>query len=873
MKKVIFILISVFIMSGICNAQIGGYSLNFDGTDDYISVPHNSNLNFTAFTIEAWIFPTGTDSKIMGKTAYGSAVPGFSIGYTSDNKLFCECKQDWGSNYVAATSTATASLNVWSHVAMTWSSGGYLKAYINGVEVISAASLALTITNSNYFVIGKAPWISPSQGLFKGRMDEVRVWNVVRTQAEIKSGMYKELAGNETGLRMYFKMSNGSGSTVSDNQTNVTANTGTINGATWKASGCFTGPKNCLDFDGSNDYVQISNGVVLGNTFTQEMWIYPTDATDVFRGILGYHSTDVTRPPCIYQHGKNIHFGFANGTAWNSDITNSDVLTINAWNHIAVSFDGTTYLVYANGLLVYTSLCASGLTPFGNAQSWIGKVDNYFLGKIDEVRIWNIVRTESQIRESMTCNLIGNESGLQAYYRMDYSDGTTIYDVTSNARNGTLTNMDPATDWVTSSSFNTWVGNESNAWSTAANWSKGSVPASTDNVGIYKWTLGSELSLSGTPAVNHLIISSTSSPTLNSNFTVNGDLLLNKDIDLNGYTITLGSNGYIDEGSYRFYGTSGVITTTRTLNNITEQNIGGLGATITTSADMGSTTITRGHTTQGSNCSISRYYDITPTNNTGLNATIVFNYNDNELNGNTESDLKLFKSTNSGTNWTVQNSSLVNISNNTITQTGIDGFSRWTAANYNSPMPVELVSFSAAVKGRNIDLKWKTSKEINNKGFEIERKITGGNWLCAGFVIGAGNANGLKEYTFEDKNLNSGTYSFRLRQIDFNGNYSYHSLNGTVEIGLPIKYNLSQNYPNPFNPTTKIDFALPVESSVSLKIYDLSGKEVKSLINNEMMKAGYYTAEINSGGLSTGVYFCRLIAGNFSSVKKMVLLK
>jgi len=874
MKKIVFLLVSVFIMSGFCKAQIGGYSLYFDGSDDYITVPHSSNLNFTAFTIEAWIYPTGTDSKIMGKTAYGSAVPGFSMGYTSDNKLFCECKQDWGSNYVAATSTATASLNVWSHVAMTWSSGGYLKAYINGVEVISVTSLALTITNSNYFVIGRAPWISPNQGAFKGRMDEVRVWNVVRTQAEIKAGMYKELAGNESGLRVYFKMSNGSGSSLTDNQTNVTANTGTINGATWKASGCFSGPRNALDFDGYDDYVSISNGVILGNTFTQEMWVYPTDASVVYRGIVGQHlSQPSTRPPSVYQYGRKIHFGFGNGSVWYSDITSCDVLTINSWNHIAVTFNGTNYLIYVNGRLIYTSTCASGITPIGNTQSWIGKVDNYFIGKIDELRIWNIVRTESQIKESMMSTIIGNESGLQAYYRMDYSDGTTIYDVTSNARNGTLTNMDPATDWVSSSAFNTWIGNESNSWSTAANWSKGSVPVSTDNIGIYKWSLGNELSLSGTPTSNHIIFSSTTSPSLNSNFTTNGELLLNKDVNLNGYTITLGSSGYLNEGSYRIYGTTGAITTTRTLSNISGENVGGLGAIITTSANMGSTTITRGHSSQGSNSSITRYYDITPTTNTGLNATLVFNYNENELNWNIESDLKLFKSTNGGTNWTVQNASTVNTSSNTITQTGLDGFSRWTAANYNSPMPVELVSFSSTISGRNVKLMWKTAREVNNKGFEIERKIQNGLWINTGFVNGNDNSNEMNEYSYYDNNLNTGKYNYRLKQIDFNGNYKYYDLNGTVEIGLPAKFSLSQNYPNPFNPSTKIDFELPVESSVSLKVFDLSGKEVMSPVNNETMKAGYHTAVINSGGLSSGVYFYRLTAGKFSSVKKMILLK
>jgi hypothetical protein len=495
------------------------------------------------------------------------------------------------------------------------------------------------------------------------------------------------------------------------------------------------------------------------------------------------------------------------------------------------------------------------------------------VGKIDELRIWNVVRTESQIRESMMCDLAGNETGLQAYYRMDYSDGTTLYDITSNGRNGTLTNMDPASDWVSSSAFNTWIGSESNTWSTATNWSQGSVPVSTDNTGIYKWALGNELSLSGVPTTNHMFFSSTSSPTLNSNFTTNGEFLLNRDLDLNGNTITLGSNGYLNEGSYRVYGTSGTITTTRSLSNISAQNVGGLGATITTSANMGSTTITRGHTTQGSGLSISRYFDITPTTNTGLNATLVFNYNDNEMNGNTESDLKLFKSTNSGTNWTLQSASTVNITDNTITLTGMDGFSRWTAANSNSPMPVELVSFTSNVNDRNVILNWKTNKETNNKGFEIERKILNGIWVKVGYKDGKGTTNEATTYTFDDMKLNSGKYNYRLKQIDFNGNFAYHNLNGTLEIGIPAKFSLSQNYPNPFNPVTKIDFELPADSKISIRIFDITGREVLNSINNEYRSAGYYTVTVDGSRLSSGVYFYKLTSDKFTATKKMIVLK
>lgn len=883
MKKALFLLITIFILSRFCFAQIGGYALNFDGTDDYVSVPHSSNLNFTAFTVEAWIFPTGTDSKIFGKTAYGSAVPGFSMGYTSDCKLFCECKQDWGSNYVASTSTATASLNVWSHVVMTWNSGGYLKAYINGVEVINVASLSLSITNTNYFVIGRAPWISPSQGPFKGRIDEVRVWNLVRTQDQIKTSMFKELAGNESGLVAYYKMSNGSGTSLSDNQTNVTANTGTLNGPTWKASGCFAGPRNCLNFDGVDEYVNCGSPekTRIANNFTISSWVKASSVlSSRWYDILTNHWKYAQSGIIIAINGSNgkLHYAIsgASGTILSRDPESN--IKDDKWHNVVITFESGTTKTYLDGILIdtYTQTTITSLVYSGSYGLWVGRDSGeggeWWKGGIDEVSIWDKVFSASEIRENMFKTLSGTESNLKAYYRFDHLDGTTLYDYSSSPANGTLVNMETA-DWITSDAFNTWLGSESNAWSTPANWSRGTVPASTDNVGIYKWTLGNELSLSGTPTLNHLIISSTSSPTLSSNFTVNGDLFLNKDIDLNGYTITLGSSGYLDEGSYRFYGTSGSITTTRTLSNISAQNIAGLGATITTSANMGSTTITRGHTTQGGSLSISRYYNITPTTNTGLNATLVFNYNDNELNGNTESDLKLYKSTDNGTSWTVQSSSTVNISANTITLTGMDGFSMWTAANYNSPMPVELISFASNINGRDVKLNWKTNKEINNKGFEVERKITESDWVKIGFVSGKGTTNNVTPYSFDDFTLNSGKYNYRLKQIDFNGNFTYYNLNGLVEIGIPSKFNLSQNYPNPFNPSTKIDFELPVESSVSIKVFDLSGKEVMSLINNEMMKAGYHTAVINSGLLSSGVFFCRLTAGKFSSVKKIVLLK
>lgn len=188
-------------------------------------------------------------------------------------------------------------------------------------------------------------------------------------------------------------------------------------------------------------------------------------------------------------------------------------------------------------------------------------------------------------------------------------------------------------------------------------------------------------------------------------------------------------------------------------------------------------------------------------------------------------------------------------------------------------LPVELSSFISQVNGNSVKLNWSTISELNNSGFEIQRTITNENsWKKISFVQGSGTTNESKNYTYEDKNISSGKYEYRLKQIDFNGNYEYHSLANEIEIGAPKKFNLSQNYPNPFNPSTTISYQLSVDRFVSLKIYDISGKEVSNLVNQNQ-KAGYYTVEFNGANLASGMYFYRIEAGDFSAVKKMVLVK
>ncbi|MEP0862765.1 MAG: T9SS type A sorting domain-containing protein [Ignavibacterium sp.] len=202
--------------------------------------------------------------------------------------------------------------------------------------------------------------------------------------------------------------------------------------------------------------------------------------------------------------------------------------------------------------------------------------------------------------------------------------------------------------------------------------------------------------------------------------------------------------------------------------------------------------------------------------------------------------------------------------------------------NQSSIIPVELTSFNFSIEGNNVELKWSTATETNNKGFEIQRtsieEDKNSNWKTIGFVNGVGTTTEKQSYSYVDRNISSGKYLYRLKQIDLDGSYKYSS-EIEVIIGLPDRFVLEQNYPNPFNPVTKIKFSLPAEvkgqtSKVELKIYDVLGKEVATLIN-ENKEAGNYEIEFdaNKYGITSGVYFYQLKFGELSSVKKFVLMK
>lgn len=193
----------------------------------------------------------------------------------------------------------------------------------------------------------------------------------------------------------------------------------------------------------------------------------------------------------------------------------------------------------------------------------------------------------------------------------------------------------------------------------------------------------------------------------------------------------------------------------------------------------------------------------------------------------------------------------------------------------DAALPVELKTFNFSINNNIVSLNWETASEVNNYGFEIEKKTIASDteslWRKIGFVEGFGNSNSPKFYEFNDQISEGGNkFEYRLKQIDINGQFEYSD---KIEVEItPNEYLLTQNYPNPFNPTTNITFNLPQKSEVSIKVFNMLGKEIKELVN-EVKDVGIYSVEFNANNLPSGVYYYSLKTNNYTQTKKMLLVK
>jgi hypothetical protein len=204
-----------------------------------------------------------------------------------------------------------------------------------------------------------------------------------------------------------------------------------------------------------------------------------------------------------------------------------------------------------------------------------------------------------------------------------------------------------------------------------------------------------------------------------------------------------------------------------------------------------------------------------------------------------------------------------------VTPVGIDRLKM--LIDYAAVIPVELVSFNATVIGSSVNLNWSTASELNNSGFEVQRKSENSNWMKIGFVKGAGTTTEHNTYFFSDKSPNQGIVSYRLKQIDFDGTVSYSKV-VNVDFNSPTDFKLNQNYPNPFNPSTTISFSIPRAANVSLTVFNQIGEKIDELVNRGL-EAGSYDYTWDASKQSSGIYFYELKTNEFKSIRKMTLIK
>jgi hypothetical protein len=383
--------------------------------------------------------------------------------------------------------------------------------------------------------------------------------------------------------------------------------------------------------------------------------------------------------------------------------------------------------------------------------------------------------------------------------------------------------------------------------------------------------------------LNNLTINNANGVTLDADRTVNGTLNFVDGILYTGAnTLFLGPDAVVtgeDEGKYLV----GRISVTRDVDGTeSAESFGGIGVSIDPGTEnLGSTEIIRisgpdGVVSYEGNEGIARTWIINPANNPSEGNTVAVTFTwveDDDISAD-PADYRVYHSPDGIDPWEeIFEGDIIAFDIRSIT-VAVGNFSYFTVGDgENAPLPVELSSFSAAIVNNTVNLSWTTETETMNFGFDVERKADNeSEWMKVGFVEGHGNSNSPKEYSFNDKNLKSGAYSYRLKQIDTDGQYEYSKI-VEVDISTPNEFSLGQNYPNPFNPSTKITFSVPVTSNVSLQIYNILGQKVMDAIMDQVYEAGVYEYNFDGTNLSSGIYLYTIQTDKFSQTKKMLMVK
>ncbi len=908
-------------------------ALDLDGSNDYIQIADNNSLDINgSISLSAWIFPTNIANKdgILAKRTSTENSGDWALRFTSTAKLKLLIWDGDASNG-STSSNSSISVNTWTHIALTHNnSTNTTKFYINGLLDATSTSLSKNLAgNSSNAYIG---W-DGQQGdkFFTGKIDEIRFWDDIRTQTEIKANMHTELSGSESNLVAYYNFNDGSGNTLTDLTSN--SNNGTMTNMAnddWVSNALFA-QDYALDFDGSNDFVNISDPYTsFSNSLSVEFWVNSSSST-IGSGIgqASANSDNMSTNVWLMHMNPNTSITFYvndNGT-WRYVSSTSDVDDGN-WHHIAGTIDGSEVAIYVDGTKEASSSTAisSGIQSNSNASIHFGKdvrlsSGRFITGKIDEVRIWDDVRTQAEIHDNMYKELVGNESNLVAYYNFNDGRGISVLDLTSNNNNGTMTNMDGSLDWTNSKILGTSITGNSgfrmlsspvsgqilgslltNLWTQGmigADVSDGNVNVWTFNISGQSWTALSDISGSGTSLSAGqgflvYIFEDTDNDgtadlpaTINVSGTENNSDATYGSIGSGGWG--LAGNPYSSTIDWDLISKTNIASTVYVWDDATSAykswngSAGGLtngliapyqGFWIEANGGTGSITISTSHkaTTAGTLYRVSDVQEL---------GSLSFNVNCSEF-----SDHAFISFQSEG-------------------EVGLDNGDGYKLLPLSHADRVVAISYSGD-----------TGLDINNLPYDYEENIIIPFDIMKLHVEDANYVTQEEEVTFAWDVSNLPDH-ISLKLIDhvtsietnmdivssitfttqpkgsFSANYSgpvgtypvvgearfslavsYDALTsgGTIKV-LPAEFALHAAYPNPFNPATTISFDLPKAGKVCLNVYDLKGALVGTLLNENKVADTYQYKWTPDSKLASGVYLFELKTKNKTIHQKITYIK
>ncbi|MCB0821708.1 MAG: T9SS type A sorting domain-containing protein [Bacteroidales bacterium] len=451
--------LKILSLSALIMLYLAGLSQNncleFDGFNDRVVVSKSLN-GYSEITVEAWVNPysfntQSPDNFISNVLGHDDASVLMRIGdedasnMVDDNRAqFVVITQNGG---VKCNSTTEMEVNTWYHIAGTYD-GSSVKIYVNGILEDSKALTGSVSTAMSEINIGGQ---NSSSRFFEGKIDDARIWSIARTEAQLRQNIYTEILGSESGLLANYKFDETSGITAYDATSNSYNGVLTdMQSNQWKISNAVFGPKNCLEFDGSDDYVDCGIGLdIPGTSITIEAWIYPTDfkSYSFLNTIIGNdYWGGVASEGYVFRFGGasgdlDFTMSFAGGYYWAST-TAVGVLNLNEWQHVAVTYNGVAVKLFVNGKNVHTANISSSIVSSGqNARIGDSPGDQggrMLNGKVDELRVWNITRTDLQIAENFCRTIIGEQTGLVANYTFDNKQGSLLQDFSGNGNDGTI---------------------------------------------------------------------------------------------------------------------------------------------------------------------------------------------------------------------------------------------------------------------------------------------------------------------------------------------------------------------------------------------------------------------------------------------------